>query len=55
MSANLLTNLLNDFEKRDKMRGLPCILLFFGNEFIKFNNTRTRMLDSINHKTWRLL
>ena len=29
------------------MRGLPSILSLFRKEFIKFNNTRARMLDSI--------
>ena len=36
------------------MRGLPCILPLFRNEFNKFNNTRARMLDSIYHMTLRL-
>ena len=51
MSAHVLSNLLNESGKRDKMRGLPSILSFFRNEFIKFNNTRARMLDSIYHMT----
>ena len=55
MSANVLLNLLNELGKRDKMRGLPSILSLFRNEFNKFNNTRTRMLDSIYHMTLRLL
>ena len=57
MSALVLFNLLNELRKRDKMRGLPRILSLFRNEFNKFNNTRTRMLDSINHNimTLRLL
>ena len=42
MSDRVLLNLLNEFRKRDKMRGLPSILN-------KFNNTRARMLDSIYH------
>ena len=53
MSANVLLNLLNELEKRDKMRGLPSILSFFCNEFNKFNNTRARMIDSIHHMTLR--
>ena len=40
MSAHVLLNLLNEFGKRDKMRGLPSILSLFRNEFNKFNNTR---------------
>ena len=46
MSAHVLLNLLNEFGKRDKMRGLLSILSLFCNEFDKFNNTRARMLDS---------
>ena len=51
MSAHVLLNLLNELGKRDKMRGLSSILSLFRNEFNKFNNTRARMLDSINHMT----
>ena len=51
MSAHVLLNLLNELGKRDKMRGLPSILSLFRNEFNKFNNTRSRMLDSIYHMT----
>ena len=29
MSAHVLLNLLNEFGKRDEMRGLPSILSFF--------------------------
>ena len=47
MSAHVLLNLLNELGKSDKMRSLPSILLFFRNEFNKFNNTGARMLDSI--------
>ena len=39
MSAHVSLDLLNELEKRDKMRGLP----LFRNEFIKLNNTRARM------------
>ena len=35
------------------MRGLPRILSFFRNEFIKFDNTGERMLDS-NHMTFEI-
>ena len=55
MIAHVLLNLLNELRKRDKMRGLPSILSLFRNEFNKFNNTRTRMLDSFYHMTLRLL
>ena len=51
MSAHNFLNLLNELGKRDKMRGLPSILSLFRNEFIKFNNTGARMLDSIYHMT----
>ena len=51
MSAHVLLNLLNEWGKRDKMRGLPSILSLFRNEFNKFNNTRARMLDSIYQMT----
>ena len=33
MSVHVLLNLLNEFGKRDKMRGLPSILSLFRNEF----------------------
>ena len=35
MSAHILLNLLNELEKRDKMRGLLSILSLFGNKFKK--------------------
>ena len=47
MSAHVLLNLLNELRKSDKMRGLPSILSLFRDEFIKFNTTGARMLDSI--------
>ena len=51
MSAHVLLNLLNELEKRDKMRGLPSILSLFRNEFNNFNNTRARIVDSIYQMT----
>ena len=39
MSDPVLFNLLNKFEKRDKMQDLSSILLLFRKEFNKFNNT----------------
>ena len=51
ISPHVLLNLLNEFGKRDKMRGLPSILSVFHNELNKFNNTIARMLDSIYHMT----
>ena len=39
MSSHVLLNLLNSLRKRDKMLGLPSILLLFRNDFDKFNNT----------------
>ena len=47
MSAHVLLNLLNEFRKRDKTRGLPSILLLFCNEFNKFNNTGRRVIIEI--------
>ena len=38
-SAHVLLNLLNQFGKRDKMRGLLSILSLYRIEFNKFNNT----------------
>ena len=55
MGANVLLNLLNEFGKRDKMRGLPSILSLFCNAFNKFDKTRARILGSIYHMTIRLL
>ena len=53
--CSYLLNLLNELGKRDKMQGLPSILSLFRNEFNKFNNTGTRILDSIYHMTSKLL
>ena len=55
MSAHVLLILLNELGKRDKMRGLPSILLLFRNDFNKFNNIGARMLDSIYHMTLKLI
>ena len=55
MSDRVLLIVLNKLGSSDKMRGLPSILSLFHNKFNKFNNTRTRMLDSINHMTSKLL
>ena len=52
--AHVLLNLLNEWGKRDEMRGLSSILSFFRNEFNKFNNTGAGMLDSIYHMTLKL-
>ena len=54
MSAHVLLNLLNEFGKRDKMRGLPSILSLFCDEFYKFNKTRARMLVSIYHMALKI-
>ena len=43
MSAHVLLNLLNELEKRDKMRGLPSILSLFCNEFNKFEYKSTNV------------
>ena len=57
MSARVLLNLLNELRKSDQMRGLTSILFLFCNKFNKFNDTETRMLDSIYHmmKTLKLI
>ena len=55
ISAHVLLDLLNKFGKGDKIRGLPSILLLFRNEFNKSNNTRSRMLYSIYHRTLKLI
>ena len=34
MSVHVLFNLSNELGKRDKMRGLPCILSFFATSLI---------------------
>ena len=49
MSAHVFLNLLKELRKRDKMWGLSHLLSLLRNEFNKFNNTRSGMLDSINH------
>ena len=54
MSAHVLLNLFNELMERDKMRGSPSTLFLFSNKFNKFNNTGSRMLDSIYHKTIKL-
>ena len=55
ISAHVLSNLLNELSKSDKLPGLSSILLFFRNEFNKFNNTGAQMLDYIYHMTLGLL
>ena len=55
MSAHILLHLSKELRKRDKMRGLPSILLLFCSEFNKFNNTGAGMLDSIYHMTLKLI
>ena len=55
MNARVLFNLLNELGKSNKMRGLLSILWLFRNSFDKLNNTRARMLDSIYHRTIKLL
>ena len=51
----LLNNLLNELRERDKMRGLQSMLSLFGNELNKSNNTGALMLDSIYHRTLKIL
>ena len=54
MSAHELLNLLNEFWKRDNMRGLQRILSLLRNYFIKFNSTGSQLIF-ISHKTLKLL
>ena len=54
MRARVLLNLLNKLGKRYKMLGLPSILSLFRNKFNKFNNTGSRILNSIYHITLNL-
>ena len=42
MSDPVLLNLLNKFEKRDKIQDLSSILLLFRKEFNKFNNAKLK-------------
>ena len=51
----LTLGILHDCTCWDKMRCMPSILPLFCYTFIKFNNTRARMLDYIYHTTIRLL
>ena len=55
MSVHGSLNLLNELRKRDKMLGLPSILLLFRNEFNKFNDSGAQMLDSNYHMTLNYL
>ena len=55
MSINVLLNLLSKLRISDKMRGLSSILSLFRNEFNKFNNTGEPILDSMHHRTLKLL
>ena len=49
MSAHVLLNLLNEFGKSDKVRGLLSIYLFFATSLInEFNNARAGVLDSLH-------
>ena len=56
MSTQVFLNLLNELWKRNKkVRLAEHFLSLFRNEYIKFNNTRAPMLDSIYHMTFKLL
>ena len=55
MSAHVLLILSNELGKEIKCEACRAFYIFFRNEFNKFNNTRARILDSINHMTLRLL
>ena len=50
MSAHVLLNLSNGLGGgKIRCEALPSVLSVFANEFNKFNNTGTRMQDSIYH------
>ena len=55
MIDHVILNLLNEFGKSDKMRGLPSILSLFRSEFNKCNNTEAQILDYIYHRILKLL
>ena len=55
MSAHVLLNAFNQFEKSDKMRGLQSILSLFRKKFNKFNKIEVQVLDSFYHITLNLL
>ena len=55
MSAHVSLNLLNEWRKRDAMRGLLSILSIFRNKFNEFKNTGAQMLDSVYHMSLKLL
>ena len=54
LSAHVLSNLLNELGKRNKMRGLPSILSLFHNEFNQLKIKGARKLDFIYHMTLKL-
>ena len=54
MSANVSMNLLTSWGKKIRCEALPSILSVSPNEFNKFNNTGTRMQDSVYHMTQKL-
>ena len=51
MSAHVLLNLLNELGKTIRCEALSNILPVFPNEFNKFNDTASRMQDSVYHMT----
>ena len=55
MSDHVLLNIFNQFRKRDKMQGLPCILSSFRNEFNNSNNTDASLFDSIYHMALKFI
>ena len=55
MSAHVLLNLFNKLRKNYKCEFCLTFYRFFRNKFYKFNYTGARMLDSIYHRTLKLL
>ena len=54
MSAHVLLNLLNKFEKKTECEDLLSILSVFPNKFNKCNDTGAQMQESIYHMTLKL-
>ena len=47
--------MFNKLEKRDKMQGLPSIVLLFHNKFNKLNKTGAQILDFSYHRKLKVL
>ena len=54
MSAHILLNLSTDLGKKIKCEACRAFYLLFATSFVKFNDTRARILDSFYHMTFKL-